>query len=47
MMTNNNEISTNLEISRITNIEDKTIINQNEDIDDFFDIFISNKFLSY
>ena len=39
MMTNNYEINANFELSRITNIENKTIINQNEDIDDFFDLY--------
>ena len=44
-MTNNYEINTNLEISRITNIANKTIINQNEDIDDFFDLYPINSCL--
>ena len=44
-MTNNYEINTNLELSRITNIENKTIINQNEDIDDFFDLYQINSCL--
>ncbi len=45
MMTNNYEINANFELSRITNIENKTIIHQNEDIDDFFDLYPINSCL--